>query len=87
MLLEADDGHILGNSVVQVVNQLVYQYVQLDSFRSIYGTRNDNGTAKNLQQSIKQSKICSLISDNKQRSKMIDKLCVMMSFLWRTKRR
>lgn len=50
MLLEADDGHILGNSVVQVVNQLVYQYVQQDSFRSIYGTRNDNGTAKTLEQ-------------------------------------
>lgn len=29
-------------------NQLVFQYVQLDSFRLLYGTRNDNGTTKNL---------------------------------------
>lgn len=48
-LLEADDDHILGNWVELAVNLLVCQYVQLNSFRSQYGTENDNGTASNLQ--------------------------------------
>lgn len=48
-LLGANDDHMWENWAELAVNLIVCQYAPLNSFRSKYGTENDNGTASNLQ--------------------------------------
>lgn len=45
---EAGNLHRLGNWEVLVVNRPVYRLEELSSFQSLCGTRNGNGTTRNL---------------------------------------
>lgn len=46
--LVANDLHILGSCAAPVVSHYEFLHVVLNSFRSLYGIRNDNGITNNL---------------------------------------